>query len=116
MAVKDLRVEGTRTIWRVEGCRRCLSGPYQTYSDNTTSPGDSTIGQGLDKLQTMVHSQYSACCLERYTMQKKIMVRMPRELHDAVKDKAEMELRPVAAVVRRLLEKWLRGEIDLDKP
>jgi hypothetical protein len=49
-------------------------------------------------------------------MQKKIMVRMPRELHDAVKDKAEMELRPVAAVVRRLLEKWLRGEIDLDKP
>jgi hypothetical protein len=49
-------------------------------------------------------------------MQKKIMVRMPRALHEAVNEKAEKELRPVAAVVRRLLEKWLRGEIDLDEP
>jgi predicted HicB family RNase H-like nuclease len=64
----------------------------------------------------MVHSGCSECCLERYTMQKKIMVRMPKELHDAVNAKAERELRPVAAVVRRLLEKWLRGEIDIDEP
>jgi len=48
-------------------------------------------------------------------MQKKIIVRLPSELHEAVKDKAEKELRPVAAIVRRLLEKWVKGQIDLDE-
>ncbi|MBL7063540.1 MAG: ribbon-helix-helix protein, CopG family [Anaerolineae bacterium] len=48
-------------------------------------------------------------------MEKKIIIRLPDDLHKAVKDKAERELRPVSAVVRRLLEKWVKGEVDLDE-
>jgi predicted HicB family RNase H-like nuclease len=58
---------------------------------------------------------YSISYLERHTMQKKIIVRMSAELHEAVNGKAEKELRPVSAVVRRLLEKWVKGQIDLDE-
>ena len=48
-------------------------------------------------------------------MQKKLIVRVPDELHKAVKGKAEKELRPVSAVVRKLLEKWVKGEVDLNE-
>jgi hypothetical protein len=48
-------------------------------------------------------------------MPKAIIVRMSAELHEAVNEKAENELRPVSAVVRRLLEKWVKGQIDLDQ-
>lgn len=47
-------------------------------------------------------------------MEKKIIVRLPDELHKAVKDKSEKELRPMSAVVRRLLQKWVKGEVDLE--
>jgi len=48
-------------------------------------------------------------------MEKKIIIRLPVGLHKAVKDKAEKELRPVSAIVRRLLEKWVKGEVDLEQ-
>ncbi len=48
-------------------------------------------------------------------MEKKLIVRVPDELHKAVKDKAEKELRPISAVIRKLLEKWVKGEVDLNE-
>jgi predicted HicB family RNase H-like nuclease len=48
-------------------------------------------------------------------MQKKLIVRVPNDLHKEVKEKAEKELRPISAVVRKLLEKWVMGEVDLNE-
>ena len=48
-------------------------------------------------------------------MQKKLIVRVPDDLHKEVKEKAEKELRPISAVVRKLLEKWVKGEVDLNE-
>jgi predicted HicB family RNase H-like nuclease len=48
-------------------------------------------------------------------MQKKLIVRVPNDLHKEVKEKAEKELRPISAVVRKLLEKWVKGEVDLNE-
>ena len=47
---------------------------------------------------------------------KGITVRVSDELHTAVTQKAETELRPVSAVVIRLLEKWVAGEVTLEAP
>ena len=43
------------------------------------------------------------------------MVRMPDDLHQQVKETAEKELRPVSAVVRKLLEKRVKGQVDLNE-
>jgi hypothetical protein len=40
---------------------------------------------------------------------------MSDELWDAAKEKAARTLTPLTAVIRRLLEKWLRGEVDLEE-
>jgi len=47
--------------------------------------------------------------------QKKLVVREPDDLHQQVKEKAEKELRPVSAVVRKLMEKSVEGEVDLNE-
>ena len=45
----------------------------------------------------------------------KLVVRAPDDLHQQVKEKAEKELRPVSAVARKLLEKRVKGEVDLNE-
>jgi len=47
---------------------------------------------------------------------KNIALRVSDELHAAVSAKATAELRPISEIVRRLLEKWLAGEVDLTPP
>lgn len=47
---------------------------------------------------------------------KSLTVRLPDDLHAEVTTKAEAELRPINAVVRRLLEMWVDGEIMLRPP
>ena len=43
-------------------------------------------------------------------------VRLDEDLHRKVTEKAERELRPLNAVIGRLLEKWLAGEVNLEPP
>ena len=97
-----------------------VSDAYATLDKHTATPVLAEVTQEADRDLTCSESRwimlYSTSYLERHTMQKKIIVRMSTELHEAVNEKAEKELRPVSAIVRRLLEKWLRGEIDLDEP
>ena len=38
---------------------------------------------------------------------KKLLVRLPREMHDAARIKAIQENRPLSEVVRELLDEWL---------
>jgi predicted HicB family RNase H-like nuclease len=40
----------------------------------------------------------------------KLTVRIPRELHKKVKVKAAQQGRPISAIVRELLEEWLKEE------
>ena len=42
--------------------------------------------------------------------EKRITIRVPAELHLAVKIKAAREDRPVSEIIRELLEKWLEAE------
>lgn len=44
---------------------------------------------------------------------KGVTVRLSDEMHAAVTAKARAELRPLAAIMLRLLELWLAGKIDL---
>ena len=38
---------------------------------------------------------------------KKLLVRLPKEMHDAARIKAIQENRPLSEVVRELLDEWL---------
>ena len=46
----------------------------------------------------------------------RLTVRLREELHARATGKAKRELRSLNAVVNRLLEKWLAGEVDLEPP
>jgi predicted DNA binding CopG/RHH family protein len=48
--------------------------------------------------------------------EKRITIRVPAELHLAVKIKAAREDQPVSDVIRTLLEKWLQEEPTKAKP
>ena len=48
--------------------------------------------------------------------EKRITIRVPAELHLAVKIKAAQEDQPVSDVIRTLLEKWLQEEPTKAKP
>jgi len=48
--------------------------------------------------------------------EKRITIRVPAELHLAVKIKAAREDQPVSDVIRTLLERWLREEPTEVKP
>ena len=43
-------------------------------------------------------------------MEKRIMIRLPKELHIAVKVKAAKEDKTVSEVIREFLEEWVKGE------
>ena len=46
----------------------------------------------------------------------RLTVRLPEELHARATGKARHELRSLNAIVNRLLEKWIAGEVDLEPP
>lgn len=46
----------------------------------------------------------------------RLTVRLRHELHGEATAKAKHELRSLNAVVSRLLEKWVAGEVDLEPP
>jgi predicted HicB family RNase H-like nuclease len=69
---------------------------------------------GLDKTGEIWYNMYSQLDMGA-KMEVKLMVRMPRELRKAAKIKATQENTNVSAVVRRLLEQWLK-EPEQDKP
>ena len=43
-------------------------------------------------------------------------VRLDNDLHAKATDKAKRELRSLNAVIGRLVEKWVAGEVDLEPP
>ena len=45
--------------------------------------------------------------------ERRTTVRMPESLHKAVRVKAAELDRPIAEIVRELLQKWITGEIQL---
>ena len=45
--------------------------------------------------------------------ERRITVRAPESLHKAVRVKAAKLGQPISEIVRRLLELWLKGEIEL---
>ncbi len=47
---------------------------------------------------------------------KRFTVRLPDKLHTEAVAKAKRELRSLNAVVSRLVEKWVAGEVDLEPP
>jgi hypothetical protein len=47
---------------------------------------------------------------------KTISMRLPDPLHAQVAAKVKAEARTISAVVVRLLEKWVAGEVDLTPP
>ena len=47
---------------------------------------------------------------------KRFTVRLPDKLHVKATEKAKRELRSLNAIVARLMEKWVAGEVDLDPP
>jgi len=47
---------------------------------------------------------------------KRFTVRLPDKLHTEAAEKAKRELRSLNAVVSRLVEKWVAGEVDLEPP
>ncbi len=47
---------------------------------------------------------------------KAFSVRLDDELHAKAINKAEYELRSLNAVISRLVEKWVAGEVDLEPP
>jgi plasmid stability protein len=48
--------------------------------------------------------------------ERKMMVRMPEDLHRAVRVKAAEMGRPVSEIVREFLAAWAAGKIDLPTP
>ena len=48
--------------------------------------------------------------------ERKMMVRMPEELHRAVRVKAAELGRPISEIVRALLTAWVTGKIELPEP
>ena len=44
--------------------------------------------------------------------ERKIMVRVPEELHKAVRVKAAELGRPISEIVRQFLRAWVSGELD----
>jgi hypothetical protein len=46
----------------------------------------------------------------------RLTVRLRDELHAEATAKGKRELRSLNAVVNRLLEKWIAGEVDLEPP
>jgi hypothetical protein len=49
-------------------------------------------------------------------MRRQFTVRLDSEIHARATAKAKRELRTLNAVVGRLLEKWVAGEVDLEPP
>ena len=47
---------------------------------------------------------------------KQFTIRMKDDLHAKATAKAERELRSLNAVMNRLAEKWIAGEVDLKPP
>ncbi len=47
---------------------------------------------------------------------KPFTVRLPDELHAKATAKARRELRSLNAVIGRLVEKWVAGQVDLEPP
>ena len=47
--------------------------------------------------------------------EKRITIRVPAELHLAVKIKAAREDKPVSEIIRTLLEEWLKEEVRESK-
>ena len=47
---------------------------------------------------------------------KQFSVRLSDELHAQATTKAKRELRSLNAVIGRLVEKWLAGQVDLEPP
>ena len=50
------------------------------------------------------------------TPERSMMVRMPDELHRAVRIKAAEIGRPISEIVRDLLQGWLAGQFELLSP
>ena len=48
--------------------------------------------------------------------ERKIMVRVPEELHKAVRVKAAELGRPISEIVRQFLRAWVGGELDTPQP
>jgi len=101
------------------GRNELVDEAYLILNKHIATPALAEVTQEVDRDLTCSGSQwimsYSMGYPDRHTMPKTIIVRMSTELHEAVNEKAENELRPVSAVVRRLLEKWVKGQIDLDQ-
>ena len=49
-------------------------------------------------------------------MKQQFTVRLDAEVKDKAAAKAKRELRSLNAVIGRLLEKWVAGEVDLEPP
>ncbi|MBU0492533.1 MAG: type II toxin-antitoxin system HicB family antitoxin [Chloroflexi bacterium] len=47
---------------------------------------------------------------------KAFTVRLDNDLHARAQAKAERELRSLNAIIGRLLDKWVAGEVDLEPP
>jgi plasmid stability protein len=50
------------------------------------------------------------------TPERKLMVRVPDELHRAVRVKAAQLGRPISEIVRELLQAWVAGQIETPLP
>ena len=48
--------------------------------------------------------------------ERRVMVRVPEELHRAVKVKAAELGRPISEIVRQFLRAWVSGELDTPQP
>jgi plasmid stability protein len=48
--------------------------------------------------------------------ERKMMVRMPEELHRAVRVKAAELGRPISEIVRAFLTAWVTGKIEVPEP
>lgn len=47
---------------------------------------------------------------------KSLTVRLPDDVHAEVVARAADELRPINGIMRRLIELWLAGDVDLTPP
>lgn len=69
-------------------------------------------GQNLKVDLTIGTHRYIVAPMDKEAMDKRYPFWMPLELYERAQTKAG--LIPLAAVIRRLLEKWLRDEVELE--
>ena len=67
----------------------------------------------LDKHHNLMYTDASDNTRCKGGYMKGVTVRLSDDMHGKVAAKARAELRPISAIIARLLELWLAGKIDL---